>query len=277
MFIGSAFHLLFGVLTVSFVLVAVTGIVLVLVFLRREANLSELQADFVSKVSHELRTPLTSIRLFAETMLRTRGDQATQDKCLDGLGRETERLVQRHRAAARLGAHGGRAQALRAAPRDGGEPRRRRGRGVRPGAGPAPGARLRGARRSRPADVPGRRGGHGRRDRQPAQQRPQVRRDAARRAPARVPRASGRRRRGERQRRRDSARSSTAASSRSSTGSTTASRASARAAAWASRSSSTSCARTGAGCGSRAREAWGRRFASSCPPLLPGPRRRSPR
>jgi two-component system, OmpR family, phosphate regulon sensor histidine kinase PhoR len=94
MFLGSTFHLLFGALTVSFVLVAVTGIVLVLVFLRREANLSELQADFVSKVSHELRTPLTSIRLFAETMQRTRGDQITQDKCLDGLGRETDRLVQ---------------------------------------------------------------------------------------------------------------------------------------------------------------------------------------
>jgi len=94
MFLGSAFQLLFGALTVSFVLVAVTGIVLVLVFLRREANLSELQADFVSKVSHEFRTPLTSIRLFAETMQRTRGDQATQDKCIDGLGRETERLVQ---------------------------------------------------------------------------------------------------------------------------------------------------------------------------------------
>jgi two-component system, OmpR family, phosphate regulon sensor histidine kinase PhoR len=68
--------------------------VLVLVFLRREANLSELQADFVSKVSHEFRTPLTSIRMFAETMQRTRGDQVTQDKCIDGLGRETERLVQ---------------------------------------------------------------------------------------------------------------------------------------------------------------------------------------
>jgi two-component system phosphate regulon sensor histidine kinase PhoR len=94
MFLGSTFHLLFGALTVSFVLVAVTGIVLVLVFLRREANLSELQADFVSKVSHELRTPLTSIRLFAETMERARGDQTTQDKCLVGLSRETERLIQ---------------------------------------------------------------------------------------------------------------------------------------------------------------------------------------
>jgi two-component system phosphate regulon sensor histidine kinase PhoR len=94
MFLGSTFALLFGALTVSFVLVAVTGIVLVLVFLRREANLSELQADFVSKVSHELRTPLTSIRLFAETMERARGDQPTVDQCVGGLNRETERLTQ---------------------------------------------------------------------------------------------------------------------------------------------------------------------------------------
>ncbi len=90
---GSVFNLLFGVLTVSFVLVAVTGTVLVLVFLRREANLSTLQADFVSKVSHELRTPLTSIRLFVETMDRNRGNAATQQKCIDALGRETERLT----------------------------------------------------------------------------------------------------------------------------------------------------------------------------------------
>jgi two-component system phosphate regulon sensor histidine kinase PhoR len=94
MFLGSDVNLLFGVLTVSFVLVVVTGVTLVLVFLRREASLSVLQADFVSKVSHELRTPLTSIRLFAETMERSRGDAATQDKCLEALGRETERLTQ---------------------------------------------------------------------------------------------------------------------------------------------------------------------------------------
>jgi two-component system phosphate regulon sensor histidine kinase PhoR len=95
MFLGNVFNVLFGVLTVSFVLVAVTGIVLVLVFLRREANLSALQADFVSKVSHELRTPLTSIRLFVETMARARGDQAVQDKCLDALDMETRRLTRR--------------------------------------------------------------------------------------------------------------------------------------------------------------------------------------
>lgn len=95
MFLGNVFNVLFGVLTVSFVLVAVTGVVLVLVFIRREANLSELQADFVSKVSHELRTPLTSIRLFVETIARARGDRVTEDKCIEALQRDTERLTRR--------------------------------------------------------------------------------------------------------------------------------------------------------------------------------------
>jgi two-component system phosphate regulon sensor histidine kinase PhoR len=97
MFVGEVFNLLFGLLTVAFVLVLVTGVVLVLVFLRREANLTELQADFVSKVSHELRTPLTSIRLFVETLERA-GDKPeaseTKKKCLDALHSETDRLTQ---------------------------------------------------------------------------------------------------------------------------------------------------------------------------------------
>lgn len=92
MFLEARINLLFGILTVSFVAVVVTGVVLVLVFVRREANLSELQADFVSKVSHELRTPLTAIRLFAETIERSRGDQATVDKCTGLLVAESERL-----------------------------------------------------------------------------------------------------------------------------------------------------------------------------------------
>jgi two-component system phosphate regulon sensor histidine kinase PhoR len=71
---------------------AVTGVVLVWVFVRREANLSRLQSDFVSKVSHELRTPLTSIRLFAETLALHRGDPAVDEKCIAGLSRESTRL-----------------------------------------------------------------------------------------------------------------------------------------------------------------------------------------
>ncbi|MEO8877489.1 MAG: HAMP domain-containing sensor histidine kinase, partial [Polyangiaceae bacterium] len=68
-----------------------------LVFVRRQANLSELQADFVSKVSHELRTPLTAIRLFAETIERSRAraDETTVDRCLHLLIEECERLTAR--------------------------------------------------------------------------------------------------------------------------------------------------------------------------------------
>ncbi|HVJ92040.1 MAG TPA: HAMP domain-containing sensor histidine kinase, partial [Labilithrix sp.] len=92
LFVEGRTSLLFGILTVSFVSVVFLGIVLVLVFVRREANLSELQADFVSKVSHELRTPLTAIRLFAETLQRADTDVATREKCTSLLVAESERL-----------------------------------------------------------------------------------------------------------------------------------------------------------------------------------------
>ncbi len=92
MFAEGTFNVLFGILTVSFVAAVVTGVVLVLVFISREANLSELQADFVSKVSHELRTPLTAVRLFAETIERPETDAATRDKCVKLMIAESERL-----------------------------------------------------------------------------------------------------------------------------------------------------------------------------------------
>jgi two-component system phosphate regulon sensor histidine kinase PhoR len=96
MFVGERrINVILGILTVSFVAVAATGVILVLVFVRREANLSELQADFISKVSHELRTPLTAIRLFAETLERSRGDEAKVAKCLAMLNTETDRLTRR--------------------------------------------------------------------------------------------------------------------------------------------------------------------------------------
>jgi two-component system, OmpR family, phosphate regulon sensor histidine kinase PhoR len=87
-------NLMFGLLVVTLVACLITGVVLALVFVRREANLSRLQLDFVSKVSHELRTPLTSIRMFVET-LRYEHEPARVDTCLDVLQRETERLSTR--------------------------------------------------------------------------------------------------------------------------------------------------------------------------------------
>jgi two-component system phosphate regulon sensor histidine kinase PhoR len=91
MFVGEKYNVVFGILNVAFVALVVTGVSLTIVFVRREANLSELQADFVSKVSHELRTPLTAIRLFAETIVRT-GDDKTRRECSDRIITESERL-----------------------------------------------------------------------------------------------------------------------------------------------------------------------------------------
>jgi two-component system, OmpR family, phosphate regulon sensor histidine kinase PhoR len=87
-----SYNLLIGILVLTFTGTLVTGVILVWVFLRRERNLSELQADFVSKVSHELRTPLTSIRMFTETLTLRRGDEATEDRCIEALNKESARL-----------------------------------------------------------------------------------------------------------------------------------------------------------------------------------------
>ncbi|HTM44528.1 MAG TPA: HAMP domain-containing sensor histidine kinase [Polyangiaceae bacterium] len=93
LFTGDAsVNVLMGILVLAFSGAAVTGVILVWVFVRREANLSQLQSDFVSKVSHELRTPLTSIRLFSETLALRRGDADAERKCVEGLSRETARL-----------------------------------------------------------------------------------------------------------------------------------------------------------------------------------------
>jgi two-component system, OmpR family, phosphate regulon sensor histidine kinase PhoR len=85
-------NVLMGILVLALSGAAVTGVILVWVFVRREANLSQLQSDFVSKVSHELRTPLTSIRLFSETLALRRTDPVAMDTCLAGLNREGSRL-----------------------------------------------------------------------------------------------------------------------------------------------------------------------------------------
>jgi two-component system, OmpR family, phosphate regulon sensor histidine kinase PhoR len=89
-------NILFGILVVTLVGLLATGTVLALVFVHREAALSNLQSDFVSKVSHELRTPLTSIRMFVETLqLKRVSSPAEVDACFEVLNRETARLTNR--------------------------------------------------------------------------------------------------------------------------------------------------------------------------------------
>jgi len=90
-----SFNLLFGVLVVSLVVCLLTGTILALFFLRREAQISQLQQDFVSKVSHELRTPLTSIQIFAETIRRRELPAHELDACHDAMALEVGRLSAR--------------------------------------------------------------------------------------------------------------------------------------------------------------------------------------
>ncbi len=85
-------NLVMGILVLCFAGAVVTGSVLVWVFVRREASLSQLQSDFVSKVSHELRTPLTSIRMFTETLRLRHGDPEVENRCIEALGKESLRL-----------------------------------------------------------------------------------------------------------------------------------------------------------------------------------------
>ena len=70
-------------------------VVVALVQMRREAELSRLRADFVSGVSHELRTPLAQIRMFTETLLLGRvRSEAEGRRSLEVIARETRRLSQ---------------------------------------------------------------------------------------------------------------------------------------------------------------------------------------
>lgn len=93
LFLGQgSLNLVMGILVLALSGAVVTGVILVWVFVRREANLSRLQSDFVSKVSHELRTPLTSIRLFTETLALRRGDEEATRQCIVALEQETTRL-----------------------------------------------------------------------------------------------------------------------------------------------------------------------------------------
>lgn len=83
----------FGVLILAFCVAVLVGAIWLALSLKRAADLSQLQLDFLSKVSHEFKTPLTSIRLFTQTLLEPRPlTDAQRRQCLEMLDHETERL-----------------------------------------------------------------------------------------------------------------------------------------------------------------------------------------
>ncbi len=81
-------------LLITLLLLTAALIVVAMVQLRREADLSALRTQFVSGVSHELRTPLAQIRMFAETLVlgRVRTDDERR-RSLEIIDQEARRLT----------------------------------------------------------------------------------------------------------------------------------------------------------------------------------------
>ncbi len=69
-----------------------SGFVAVLRDMTRLRRLLVMRRDFVANVSHELRTPVTAIQGYAETLLRGRRDEATQQEFLEIIHRHGKRM-----------------------------------------------------------------------------------------------------------------------------------------------------------------------------------------
>jgi len=81
-----------GVMVLTFCATAVTGYVLVSIFVGKGASLARVQNDFFSSVSHELRTPLTSIRLLLEPLAEGKLTEDERQQVAKLLSREVARL-----------------------------------------------------------------------------------------------------------------------------------------------------------------------------------------
>jgi len=74
--------------------VLLAGVWVVYRTVRREVELAQMKADFVSNVSHEIKTPLSLIRMFGETLqLKRVRSQAKKQEYYDTIVHETERLT----------------------------------------------------------------------------------------------------------------------------------------------------------------------------------------
>jgi signal transduction histidine kinase len=71
-----------------------TMVVVAMLQLRREYELTRLRADFISNISHELRTPLAQVRMFAETLLLGRvRTEVERRRSLEIIDQEARRLT----------------------------------------------------------------------------------------------------------------------------------------------------------------------------------------
>lgn len=70
-----------------------SGVVMLLRNIRRESQLNQLRADFISAVTHELKTPLTVVRLYADTLSGTQNLSESQRRgFLRAIAHQSEQL-----------------------------------------------------------------------------------------------------------------------------------------------------------------------------------------
>jgi two-component system phosphate regulon sensor histidine kinase PhoR len=87
-----SYRIFFGVAVLAFCTTAVTGYILVSIFVGKGASLARLQNDFFSSASHELRTPLTAIHLLLEPLATGKLDGEERQQVASLLSREVARL-----------------------------------------------------------------------------------------------------------------------------------------------------------------------------------------
>jgi signal transduction histidine kinase len=81
--------MLFAVLAITFAMMVVA-----ILLIRREADITRLRSDFIAGVSHELRTPLAQIRMFAETLMLGRvRTESERQRSLEIIDQEARRLA----------------------------------------------------------------------------------------------------------------------------------------------------------------------------------------
>lgn len=81
------------ILLIGLDVILIIGVVLVFRNLKKEVDLAQNKADFVSNVSHEIRTPLALISMFAETLEMNRvPTEAKKQEYYQIISKETQRL-----------------------------------------------------------------------------------------------------------------------------------------------------------------------------------------
>lgn len=95
---------LLGAFVLAYVLLGLLLLAAISRHQRRADELIALQGDLIARVTHELRTPLTVLRMYGESLLEQRVDEASRSLYLKTIVAESERLgvlVDRVAAAAR--------------------------------------------------------------------------------------------------------------------------------------------------------------------------------